>query len=171
MKRRVSKSRTKHSWRQGGLAATRYERVFPDARKSTAMEDIHMHIDYWHDDIGVDVKGNNLPDEIWVELKNVQGKPGWVFGEAQYIAFDMPEVHGFVFVKREQLKDYCSNNVDFSSMVTKNEAYKKCYSRRDRDDLITFLTLQDLKEIPSYKVVKYSDEYRHPESGDILSVS
>ena len=66
-----------------------------------------MHIDYWHDDQGVDVKGNNLPDEIWVELKNVQGKHGWLFGEATSIAFDMPELASFVVVDREELKDYC----------------------------------------------------------------
>ena len=172
MKRKaVSKSRSNYSWRQGGLATTRYERMFPDARKSTTMEDIHMHVDYWHEDVGVDVKGNNLPEEIWVELKNVQGKPGWVFGEAKYIAFDMPEVHGFIFVDREQLKNYCSENVDFSSVVSKKDAYKKCYRRKDRDDLITCLTLDDLKDIPSFKVVEYSNEYLHPQSGEILYVS
>ena len=149
----------KRSWRDGGVAATRYERANPGVRKSTREEDIHMHIDYWHDDQGVDVKGNNLPDEIWVELKNVQGKHGWVFGEATSIAFDMPDLAAFV--KQE---------VDFSVTVPKSEAYKKCYTRRDREDLITMLVLDDLQQFESYQMVGYCTTYIHPGTGKVCSV-
>ena len=60
----VSKGRLRRSWRDGGVSATRYERACPDAVKSSRDEDIKMHVDYWHGEDGVDVKGNNLPDEI-----------------------------------------------------------------------------------------------------------
>ena len=60
--------------------------------ESLARKDMHMHVDFWHGDVGVDVKGNNLPDEIWVEFINVNGKKGWLHGEAKYIAFDVPEL-------------------------------------------------------------------------------
>jgi len=167
----VSKERRSKSWRAGGLAATRYERCFPKARKSSRAEDIFMHVDYWHGDLGVDVKGNNLPDEIWVEFKNVRGEPGWVFGEATYIAFDMPEVHGFVMVKREELQKYCKKNVDFSGVVAKSKAYKRCYTRKDRKDLITKLVLEDLQELDSYRVKEYCTSYSHPQSDEVLYVS
>ena len=81
--------------------------------KSSHTEDIHQHIDYWlamspegkkH---GVDVKGNNLPDEIWVEFKNVRGNPGWLYGGATIIAFDMPEEGGFSIVDRQELALFC----------------------------------------------------------------
>lgn len=159
------------SWRDGSLAALRYERKYPKARKATRSEDIYMHVDYWHGDIGVDVKGNNLPDEIWVELKNVRGEPGWVFGQATYIAFDMPEVCGFVFVEREELKQYCKQNVDFSQYVEKNDAYKKCYRRKDRKDIITLLALSDLQDMDSYQVVNYCTTYSHPGTGWVYTVS
>lgn len=171
MKRGVSVARRSKSWRSGNLAATRYERCYPEARKSSRAEDIFMHIDYWHGDIGVDVKGNNLPDEIWVELKNVRGQPGWVFGEAAYIAFDMPECGGFVIVSREELKEYCRLHVDLSELVQKKDAYKRCYSRKDRDDLITKLVLEDLRTLPSYVVKPYCNSYRHPDNGDKMYVS
>ena len=129
-----------------------------------------MHIDYWHDDQGVDVKGNNLPDEIWVEFKNVNGDHGWLFGEATSIAFDMPELAAFVVVDREQLKEYCRDNVDFTALVTKQEAYKRCYQRKDREDLITYLVLEDLKQLPSYNVVGYCSTYLHPETNKVCSV-
>ena len=166
----VQSSRRKASWRDGGVAASRYERANPGVRKSSRDEDIHMHIDYWHDDQGVDVKGNNLPDEIWVEFKNVQGKHGWLFGEAVSIAFDMPELAAFVVVDREELKEYCKEHVDFSVTVPKNQAYKKCYTRKDREDLITYLVLDDLQQLPSYDVVSYCLTYIHPETGKACSV-
>jgi hypothetical protein len=49
--------------------------------KSENDQDIHLHVDYWlsydgGNNHGVDVKGNNLPDEIWCEFRNVNGDPG-----------------------------------------------------------------------------------------------
>ena len=72
----VSQKRYKQSWRDGNISATRYKRACPDAHVSTKYEDINLHVDFWHGKEGVDVKGNNLPDEIWVEFANVLGKPG-----------------------------------------------------------------------------------------------
>lgn len=167
----VSQARRKQSWRNGNLAALRYERCYPDARRSSFSEDVNLHVDYWHDDLGVDVKGNNLPDEIWVEMKNVQGKPGWVFGEAEWIAFDIPEAGGFVIVSRRELQDFCKTNVDFSGLVPKKEAYRKCYQRKDRQDLITKLVLEDLQTLPSYRVTKYCASYSHPDDDRICYVS
>lgn len=166
----VTNSRRKQSWRDGGLAATRYQRTFPDARKSTREEDIHMHVDFWHDDLGVDVKGNNLPDEIWVEFKNVKGDLGWLFGQATTIAFDMPEVQGFVIVNTEELRTYCKENVDWSGTVAKKDSYKRCYSRQDREDLITMLVIEDLQTLPSYEVANYSMDYYHPVTDEVKTI-
>lgn len=153
------------SRQQGSLAEKRYKRAAPDARKSSKEEDMYMHVDFWHDDQGVDVKGNNLPDEIWVEMKNVRGDNGWLFGEAKTIAFDMPELTGFVVVDREELAMYCRDNVDFSCLVSKDAAYKRCYQRRDRKDLITKLVLSDLEFLDSYTVLPYCTSYSHPSGG------
>ena len=166
----VNLQRRKASWRDGGVAATRYERANPGVRKSSRDEDIHMHIDYWHDDRGVDVKGNNLPDEIWVEFKNVNGDYGWVFGDAEIIAFDMPELAAFAVVNREELKEYCRENVDFTALVPKAEAYKKCYRRKGREDLITYLVLADLQQLDSYDLISYCTTYIHPETKKVCSV-
>jgi hypothetical protein len=161
----VSQGRRSRSWRNGNLAARRYQWANPDAKQSTWHEDVHMHIDFWHDDRGVDVKGNNLPNEIWVEFKNVRGDLGWLFGEAEWIAFDMPEVCGFVVVDRVDLKQWCYENVNFDMLVPKDKAYKRCYRRKDREDLITKVALSDLQELESYRVVPYCTSYSHPNGG------
>lgn len=159
MHNKISKIR---SWQRGNNAAKRYERANPGVRKATSKEDMFMHIDYWHEDRGVDVKGNNLPDEIWIEFKNVRGNHGWLFGEATTIAFDMPELTGFVVVDRLELADYCKQNVDFSCKVPRSQAYKKVYQRDGRKDMITKLCLQDLQTLDSYRVIEYCQTYLHP---------
>jgi len=160
----VSKERRKQSWKDGGVSATRYDRACADARKSSRDEDINLHVDFWHGSDGVDVKGNNLPDEIWVELRNVHGNPGWILGGAKWIAFEMPEVGGYVRVERKELLQWCLKNVNFEKHVkNKNDAYRKVYQRQNRKDKITMLALHDLQELESYKIIKYLNTYIDPQ--------
>ena len=155
----ISKERRKQSWKDGGVSATRYDRACKDARKSSRDEDIHKHIDFWHGSDGVDVKGNNLPDEIWCEFQNVNGNPGWMYGHAKIIAFDMPEAGGFCIVNPKDLQRYCENNVEDVIVTEKSQAYRKKYQRNGRQDLITRLQLSDLKRIGSYRVWDYFKDY------------
>ena len=132
--------------------------------KSSRSDDMHKHVDYWlaiNDEgkWGVDVKGNNLPDEIWVELQNVGGNPGWLKGEAAIIAFDMPEEGGFSVVSRVDLLEYVNQNVSTEVVKDKRNAYKNLYQRRDRQDLITILHLRDIRKLESYRVWKYFEDY------------
>tara|TARA_R100001510_G_scaffold19806_1_gene17267 strand:+ start:1321 stop:1764 length:444 start_codon:yes stop_codon:yes gene_type:complete len=132
--------------------------------KSSHTEDRHSHIDYWlalsgQKKWGVDVKGNNLPDEIWCEFKNVQGNPGWMYGGAAIIAFDMPEEGGFAIVDRAELALFCEKHVSDETVTDKRHAYLKKYTRKDREDVITILKLHDLKNLLSYRVWNYDQRY------------
>ena len=164
----VTQRRRDYSNRQGNESA----RLFVDAcraigyetRKSTREEDMYDHIDYWvkrknhrNEDIesGVDVKGGNHPHCVWVEFKNVIGKKGWMYGEAEFIAFEMPEENGFIVVRRKELADYAELVVE-KTFVPKAEAYRKLYQRAGRQDVISLLYLDDLKELKSYKALRYA---------------
>ncbi len=132
--------------------------------KASRSDDMYKHVDYWlamdsQGKWGVDVKGNNLPDEIWVELQNVGGNPGWLKGESSIIAFDMPEEGGFSVVSRVDLLEYVNQNVDTEVVRDKRDAYKKLYQRKDRKDLITILHLRDIRNLESYRVWKYFRDY------------
>jgi len=133
--------------------------------KSSRNEDMHQHIDYWlamsesGSKWGVDVKGNNLPDEIWCEFKNVAGNPGWMYGGATIIAFDMPEEGGFSIVDREELALFCEKHVRDEAVTNKKDAYLKKYTRKDRQDVITILKLHDIKTLLSYRVWEYDQKY------------
>ena len=162
-----TKARRSYSNSTGRMAEVRFkraaERLGFEVMKSEPHEDIHHHIDFWlHKDSkkhAVDVKGNNLPDEIWCEFKNVKGNPGWMYGNAHIIAFDMPEEGGFAIVDRQELAFWCEKNVRDEVVSNKRDAYLKKYTRRDRFDVITRLNLQDLKLLKSYRVWDYETDY------------
>ena len=159
----VSNERWDYSWKEG----TRIEKKFVTActgkgyeiKKSTKEEDINLHIDFYVNrktkpTVSVDVKGGNHPNVIWVEFKNVRGKKGWLYGEADWIAFDIPEIKGFAMVLREELTDLAEQIVE-PVFVSKNEADRKLYQRKNRKDVISRLWLQDIKCCPSYNILKY----------------
>lgn len=162
-----TKARRSYSNSTGRMAEVRFkraaERLGFKVMKASPKEDMHKHIDYWllYSDRkhAVDVKGNNLPDEIWCEFKNVRGNPGWMYGNAHIIAFDMPEEGGFVIVDRQELAFWCEQNVKDVIVKDKKDAHLKKYTRRDRLDVITRLNLEDLRLLQSYRVWPYETDY------------
>lgn len=164
----LSAKRRAYSGSTGRVAEVRFVRAARKkgllVTKSSHTEDRHEHIDYWlalkdGGKWGVDVKGNNLPDEIWCEFKNVAGNPGWMYGGASIIAFDMPEEGGFAIVNREELAFFCEKHVSDEVVKDKKRAYLKRYTRKDRQDVITILKLHDLKGLVSYRVWEYDPNY------------
>lgn len=164
----LSAKRRAYSGSTGRVAEVRFVRAARKkgllVTKSSHTEDRHEHIDYWlalkdGGKWGVDVKGNNLPDEIWCEFKNVAGNPGWMYGGASIIAFDMPEEGGFAIVNREELAFFCEKHVSDEVVKDKKRAYLKKYTRKDRQDVITILKLHDLKGLVSYRVWEYDPNY------------
>lgn len=168
MSTKISNQRRNYSSATGRVAEIRFVRAARKkgllVTKSTHTEDKHDHIDYWlalsqNKRWGVDVKGNNLPDEIWCEFKNVGGNPGWLYGGATIIAFDMPEEGGFSIVSRDELMSFCELHVKDEFVSNKAEAYFKKYTRDGRQDVITKLKLHDISSLLSYRVWPYDKNY------------
>lgn len=75
-----------------------------NVRKANGNQDKFQHIDYFVDGIGVDVKSaKKFSDEgkFLIELVNVAGQRGWLFGKADVIAFQ--DKDGFIMVDRNKL--------------------------------------------------------------------
>ena len=79
--------------------------------------------------------------EIWLELKNVGGRPGWVYSQG-HVAFEIAE--GFVVISKEALQqvieDLCSKKI----VATAREALYHYYNRSGRKDLLTRVHLEDI---------------------------
>lgn len=147
----------------GQSAEKRFVRVCKfigyDCIPSNKSDNIKEHIDFIinrnGEYLGVDVKGLNKADCIWVELRNVQGKPGWIYGGADYIAFDMVDMKGFAIVSRSELAEQVSR-VTKAEFVSKNEAKHKLYTREGRYDVITQMVWNDVFYLKSFRFLNYA---------------
>ena len=82
---------------------------------------------------------------VFVEFKNVKGRNGWLYGKANFIAFQTHQ--GFLLVQRKGLVTHCEQVVNMNERV--NDPYMshyKVYTRKGREDLISLI---ELNGIPS----------------------
>ena len=112
-------------------------------------------------DILVEVKGrkkNRRADEefndeiLTIEFKNVAGKPGWLYGAADWIAFERK--NEFVIVERDKLSQLCKTLVNLD--IQKNEPTLYCaYTRAGRKDCISNILFADIpREMYKYVLDK-----------------
>ena len=154
---------------QTGLGA---EQLFDQIAESKSLEiknakrreNMQKHIDkYVTDDVGtwsVDIKarkktsrGNSQAqdDWIWIEFQNVRGNAGWLYGEADRIAFETQD--NFIIVDRSSLIDYVENAVDMGKSVKySSQARYKTYRRAGRNDLLTMVELSEIKNNCEYSI-------------------
>lgn len=131
--------------------------------RGTKSEDIKDHVDIWWNSpkkgrIGIDVKDvkkNNRNDENcddtihWLELTNVKGEKGWIYGKADYIAFRT--FSKIIFVERKKLIPFALECIKNKETVNYNpeECYVP-YRRKNRLDLIVKVKTSDLENIAKF---------------------
>ena len=135
-----------------------------EVKKATKQEDCRDHFDYRFAKNGkefkVEVKAmkrvsrsqdGGQEEWIWVEFKNVQGNLGWLYGKADYVAFELKE--SFIFVDREDLAKLSEKVCDLSNMVkSPYEAQRKGYRRKNRpDELVSMIHIDDILSSDSVK--------------------
>ncbi len=83
---------------------------------------------------------------IWVEFNNVNGNDGWLYGEADYIAFERQ--NNFTLVNRKELVKIAEELVDLKNTVSSSKLAKyKAYRRYGRSDLISMMELDKIIEM------------------------
>jgi len=83
---------------------------------------------------------------VWVEIRNVRGKVGWLFGKSDLIAFESEK--SFFFVKRMDLLKVVNKKVNLVAKVkSAKEALYKIYTREGRKDRVTLLPVSDIEPI------------------------
>lgn len=133
---------------------------------SSFIDDIKKHIDIWWNSpkrglIGIDVKGlrkNNRQDTYvddsiqWIEIKNTQGRDGWIFGKMDYVAFmTNTEV---LFIKPLNIQTLILKNIVGKELVYVNKdlPFYQPYQRKDRKDIIVKIPTEDLRKITHFKI-------------------
>lgn len=119
--------------------------------KSSSTDDIKKHIDFYVNDIGVDIKGNRNLDCIWLEITNVKGEDGWLLGESKFIVFDIIELKSFCFFDRLELYNFVK---DITEIAKDNTEYMKLYTRKDRQDVIVKVKYKDIEHLQT-QIIRY----------------
>jgi hypothetical protein len=122
---------------------------------ASAYENRVYHFDFHVNDIRVEVKAMKSarrglapdPNIIYVELRNVTGGSGWLYGRADAIAFEQP--CGFVVVDRVELVRVVERILPRCRRASVSGVYHTLYSRANRDDLVLVLHLDDLDGMKS----------------------
>ena len=126
---------------------------------SSSEENIHDHWDYLIEkealSYKVEVKSKkriqrgedrSQHDFVWVELQNVRGETGWLFGKADLIAFEKEKT--FLIVKKPDLLKTVNKKVNLVEKVkSPKDALYKIYKREGRKDKLTLLPMKDIEDI------------------------
>lgn len=103
----------------------------------------------------------------FVELKNVHGKLGWLYGEADFFAFETNKY--WVIVAKEDLQSFVAQNVTKKKVNNVDECLYCLYTRNKRKDVITMVKTIDLMVIASQVIVKTDDIIEHEIGDSVLS--
>ena len=139
---------------RGKTVEQQFATLLNDPVFATIKQDIHEHWDVI-DVMGLkyDVKGmkkyrrsdDKPTDRLhWIELRNVNGKNGWLYGNADIIAFETRK--WWLLVERKDLVQFVEGIIFGDFTVDKPEPYR-LYQREGRSDLLTILPTVDLLSI------------------------
>ena len=96
----------------------------------------------------------------WVELRDPQGKPGWVYKEADFIVFERKT--DFIVVNRKNLVDWINitPKIRYDLPRVKNSWHAKyrLFQRPSKKDVITQIQAEDLLKIQGTAIWKKKDE-------------
>lgn len=143
---------------KGKEVESEFAGLFKSTVAATRKEDMFGKFDL-KINLKVDVKGmkkinrtDQEPNENfhWVELKNVRGNRGWLFGDADYFAFEIKDY--FVIVKKEELQELIKTKIK----EEEGKGVYMQYSRSGRKDLMTLAPTVDLCYI-SHKIIRKNE--------------
>lgn len=136
-----------------------FANLFSSYTLSDKNTDVIKHYDVTIGNIRIDVKGlkkvnrwdNDVNENIhWIEIKGITGHLGWLYGEADYFAFETFDY--WVLVSKERLQEFVKTRT-IKEWVKEKELYK-LYQRPNREDVITLVKTIDLCSISDAIVIK-----------------
>jgi hypothetical protein len=137
--------------KRGKKTEEEFARLFKDFRRSSASEDMNEH---WDIEVKhkIDVKGlkkvrrgdQDVNEHFhWIEIHNVHGKHGWLYGEADFFAFELKDF--WVIVPKEDLQKRIAEKT--TKLYYDVPTVYGLYQRRNRRDVMTIIPSYDLCSI------------------------
>ncbi len=138
----------------GKLKEVEFAKLFASTSPSNEGEDMYEHWDL-KVSVKIDVKSlkKQSREDItyseifhWVELKNVRGKRSWLYGDADYFAFELEDY--WVIVEKIRLQDFIANKCKGKQVGASKDPYE-LYQRKNRKDVVVKVKSIDLMVIAS----------------------
>ena len=141
---------------QGKAKEEEFKRFFKKVFNASVQQDMKEH---WDFGVKFDVKmmksvrRHQQKDETihWVELKNVNGEKGWLYGEADFFSFETTDY--WIIVNKKTLQDFIHKKCTDGDILPAPALYRM-YQRGGRQDLITLVKSIDLMYISTLVVEK-----------------
>lgn len=115
--------------------------------RATKSDKYSDRIDHWDFNLRFDVKKIRSTDEFgesdyhWVELMNVNGNQGWLYGKADYFAFETKNY--WVIVEADKLREFIERVVTNVELSIVKLPYR-IYRRAGRLDKVVMIPTIDL---------------------------
>lgn len=146
----------------GKLKEEEFAKLFTDVTPSLKEEDMYEHWDLKFD-VKIDVKSIKKQSRSditynenfhWVEVKNVRGKLSWLYGKADYFAFECEEY--WVIVEKDRLQVFMREKCKGKKVGKCKDPYE-LYQRDNRKDVVVKVKTIDLIYL-STKLIKKPQE-------------
>ena len=147
------------SWKRGQKVEEMFKDILKqktDTVRPSNLTEQFQHVDYFSEMGSIDVKARKRvarkdlevqDDLVWLEFKNVQGNKGWLYGKADWIAFE--RLKDFVLVKRAELAHLAESLCDLERRALKGvDALYRGYQRKGRKDLLSIIKMTDVLTLP-----------------------
>jgi len=132
-------------------------------RPSSSHENRISHFDFvvgfsTHQFMRVEVKSikarrrGEIPDPsiVFLEIQNIDGGKGWIYGHSDYIAFEHPK--GFVLYRNQDIVSYVELFSKSFPFVTQSGIEFTLYGRRQRKDVVMVVPFAHLNYHLSHKL-------------------
>jgi hypothetical protein len=133
----------------GKLKEDEFANMFTNVIVSTKSEDMYLHWDL-KIEAKIDVKSlkKQSRDDImynenfhWVETMNVNGNTGWLYGEADFFAFETEDF--WMIVDKEVLQKFIEDKTKNKEVSSSKDPYE-LYRRTGRRDIVIKVKTLDL---------------------------
>lgn len=161
--------------KSGKITENSFRKEFRETSESTSVEDITEHWDI-KVETKIDVKGlkkikrNDIFNDEnyhYVEIVNVNGDLGWLYGDCDAFAFET--FTHWVIVDKVKLQEFIAKTVIKLKVDSPDKALYCIYSRDGRKDKITLVKTLDLVFIASDIIKKTIDIVEHT-AGDSIDL-
>jgi hypothetical protein len=145
--------------RAGELAEEKFVQLFKNngftVNKTDYKDDKYNHFDYTVEKDGdikkIEVKAAKKDDRndakpsfeiTWIELKGIKGYSGWLYGKADYFAFEQKD--GFILSTRKDIVELILRKLVDNNFERGKSVYQ-IYNREGREDILVKILFDDLE--------------------------